>query len=489
MYRESAYNLHQLFLKGQVSACEITSYFLKRIELLDPKVGAFLTTFPDRALERAKKLDEKKAAGKKVGKLAAIPIGVKDNIHMKGEMTTCASRFLTNYRAPFDATAVRLLEEEDAIILGKTNLDEFAMGSSNEHSALQETNNPWNLELVPGGSSGGSAAALAARLCPITLGSDTGGSVRQPAAFCGVVGFKPSYGRVSRYGLVAFGSSLDQIGPMATRSKDIGMVMEVMGQHDPHDATSLHEKAEDYLSFLEAGGLEGKKIGVPWSFLEKLDPEVRKNFEEGIKTLKQLGCEVIDVDLSILKYSVATYYIISAAEVSTNLVRFDGIRFGVRAKEAKTLEEVYTLSRTQGFGLEVKRRILLGTYVLSSGFQDAYYKQAMRMRSKIMECFDQLFEEVDAIATPMSPMAAFKKDSIHDPLEMYLLDIYTIGANLARLPAISVPSGFDKEKRPLGLQFMGKRRKDPFICGLAHFYEKASTFAREIPEEFDKEVS
>lgn len=487
MYKETARKLHQRFIDRQLSAEEIIHYFLKRIEAFDSQVGAFLSVFPERALEKARALDKKRAEGRKVGCLAGVVVGIKDNIHVAGELTTCASKFLTNYRAVFDATVTRLLEEEDAIIIGKTNLDEFAMGSSTEHSALKETSNPWNLATVPGGSSGGSTAAVAARLCPITLGSDTGGSVRQPASFCGVVGFKPTYGRVSRYGLVAFGSSLDQIGPIATSVEDIGLVMEVLGQCDCHDATTFPSHREDYLSLLETS-IKGKKIGIPWEFLEDLKGEGKQRFLESLEIMKGLGCEVVDVDLNILKYAVATYYIIANAEASTNLARFDGVRYGVRSKRAQNLEQVYDYSRTEGFGPEVKKRIFLGTYVLSAGYQDAYYKQASRVRVKIIDEFNRAFEHCDAIATPVSPTVAFRKKAIQDPLEMYLQDIYTIGVNLARLPAIAVPCGFNQEKMPFGFQLIGAKRDDTLLCRLAHAYEKAAPYNLEIPPEFDREA-
>lgn len=484
MYTYTAKQLHEAFSEGNLSACSIVEAYLQRIHKFDPKVGSFLTVFNQKAHQKAEELDHKRRAGKKVGRLAGIPIAIKDNIHIKNELTTCASKFLTNYRAVFDATVVRLLQEEDAILIGKTNMDEFAMGSSNENSALQETSNPWDLSRVPGGSSGGSTAAVAARLCPISLGSDTGGSVRQPAAFCGVVGFKPSYGRVSRYGLVAFGSSLDQIGPIATSTEDIGLIMEVIGQQDPHDATTLPIPSEDYLMVLN-GEIQGKRIGVPWAFLESLQPEAKKTFLHSIEVLRELGCEIVEVDLNILKYAVATYYILATAEASTNLARFDGIRFGVRSARAKTLDEIYHFSRTEGFGPEVKKRILLGTYVLSSGYQEAYYKQAAKVRVKIIEEFNKAFQQCEAIACPVSPVVAFPKQAIQNPLEMYLQDIYTIGVNLARLPAISVPGGFSHDNLPFGLQFIGAKRKDTLVCRIADAYEKKTGFSRHIPPGFE----
>lgn len=487
MYQETARQQREKFINGTISAEELARYYLKRIEHFDPQVGAFLAIYPERVLEKARALDQKRAKKAPLGKLAGICISLKDNIHVKGEITTCGSNFLRNYRAVFNSTVANLLEKEDALLIGKNNMDEFAMGSSTEHSALQMTWNPWNLKCVPGGSSGGGTAAVAARLCPISLGSDTGGSVRQPAAFCGVVGFKPTYGRVSRYGLVAFGSSLDQIGPIATSSEDIAMVMEVLGAHDPHDATSLPIHNDDYLSLLNSE-IKGKKIGVPWAFLADLPHEAKSRFMEGLEILKGLGCEIVDVDLNILKYSIATYYIIATAEASTNLARFDGVRYGVRSASAETLDQIYDNSRTEGFGPEVKKRIFLGTYVLSAGYQDAYFKQAAKVRVKIIEEFNRAFGACDVIATPVTPIAAFPANAIQDPLEMYLQDIYTVGVNLARLPAISIPCGFSSEKKPFGFQIIGARREDVLVCRMAHAFERAAPYSREIPAEFDREV-
>lgn len=483
MHHLSASELHAHFLNGTTTAEQIISYFLKRIDAYDPKIGAFLTVYREEALEKARKLDQKRLAKEPLGKLAGIPIALKDNIHKKGKKTTCASKFLMNYHAVFDATVTRLLEKEDAIILGKTNLDEFAMGSSTENSALQATVNPWDLTCVPGGSSGGSCAAVAARLCPIALGSDTGGSVRQPSALCGVVGFKPSYGRISRFGLVAFASSLDQIGPIASTTEDIARVMEVLGQHDPHDATSLPIHSEDFVNRLQEP-IKGKRIGIPSDFLKDLKDEPRKLFFEALDVLKNLGCEFVEIDLNILKHSIATYYIIATAEASTNLARFDGVRYGTRAK-ASSLEEVYTHSRKEGFGPEVQRRILLGTYVLSSGYQDAFYKKAAKVRTKIIDEVNAAFSQCDVVAMPVSPITAFPKGAIQDPLQMYLQDIYTIWANLAYLPAISVPCGFDGQNKPFGLQLVGAKREDALICQIAAAYEKVAPFSRKIPPLFE----
>lgn len=474
----SATELHRAFLEKELSAVEIASHFLKRIEQYNPTLGAFLSVLEPRALKKAQELDQKRKTGQPLGKLAAVPIAIKDNMHIEGELTTCASRFLTNYRAPFSATAIRLLEEADALLLGKTNLDEFAMGSSNENSAFFPVSNPWDLKRTPGGSSGGSAAAVAARLSLIATGSDTGGSIRQPAGFSGVVGFKPTYGRVSRYGLVAFGSSLDQIGPFSTCVEDAALAMEVLGAPCPLDATSLSFPPEPYPL---SKTMEPITIGVPFHFLEGLKPEIRKNFDAALDTFRSLGAKIIEVDLDVLRLSIATYYILATAEASTNLARFDGIRFGVRAKEAKTLEEIYVQSRGAGFGREVKKRILLGTYVLSAGYKDAYYKKAQQVRNGIIQAFDTAFEACDALVLPVSPSSAFIRGSIHDPIEMYLQDIFTVPANLAGLPAISVPSGFDPEGLPLGIQIYGPRLADVSVLKYAFAYEQATSHTQVPP--------
>ncbi|PIS01274.1 MAG: Asp-tRNA(Asn)/Glu-tRNA(Gln) amidotransferase GatCAB subunit A [Chlamydiae bacterium CG10_big_fil_rev_8_21_14_0_10_35_9] len=486
LYKLSAYELRNLFLDKKVKATEITEYFLKRIEKNNKKLGAFLTVLSERAMQKAKELDQKNAENKPMGRLAGVPIAIKDNTHIEKEITTCASQFLTNYKAPFSATAVKLLEEQDAILVGKTNLDEFAMGSSNENSSFYPSYNPWNLDCTPGGSSGGSASAVASRISLIATGSDTGGSIRQPSAFCGVVGFKPTYGRVSRYGLVAFGSSLDQIGPIATNVKDIGLTMEVLGKHCPHDAMSLEFPAESYIENLRED-LSEITVGVPWHFLESLNKEAHDNFVQSIETMKSLGANIIDVNLDILKSSIAVYYILATAEASTNLARFDGIRYGVRSKDAKNLEEVYDLSRDQGFGYEVKKRILLGTYVLSSGFQEAFYKKAQKVRTLVIQSFDAAFSNCDCICMPTAPITSFKLGTFQDPIGMYLQDIFTISANLAGLPAISVPSGFDKDNKPFGLQFLGPQLHDAPVVSYAHAYEQATKFSSKIPPLFDKE--
>lgn len=476
LHHFAAHELNSAFLKGDVKAVQIAEHFLKRIEESD--LGAFLSVFGPRILTKAEGLDRKRAHNQPLGKLAAVPIAIKDNMHVEGELTTCASQFLKNYRAPFAATAVRLLEHEDALLMGKTNLDEFAMGSTTGNSSFFPTSNPWNTDRVPGGSSGGSSAAVAARLSLIATGSDTGGSIRQPAAFCGIVGFKPTYGRVSRYGLVAFGSSLDQIGPMTTCVADAALAMEVMGRPCEHDATSLDLPAERYPLSKE---LAPMKIGVPWHFLEGLKPEVSASFNQSIQVFKDLGAEIVDIDLDILKSSIAVYYILATAEASTNLARFDGIRYGVRSPDAKNLEEIYEKSRQAGFGREVKKRIMLGTYVLSAGYQDAFYKKAQRVRTLILDAFETAFANCDAIIMPTAPSGAFGHKAITDPVEMYLQDIFTIPANLAGLPAISVPSGFDADGMPLGLQILGPQLCDVSVLQTAYAYEQATKWNR-IPK-------
>jgi aspartyl-tRNA(Asn)/glutamyl-tRNA(Gln) amidotransferase subunit A len=484
MYRLSAKEIRERFLQKKNSAVEIATYFLDRATVLDSKINSFLSLLSHRMLHKAEELDRKLKEGKPLGKLAAVPVGIKDNTHIKGEITTCASRFLSHYRAPFDATVVELLEQEDALLIGKLNLDEFAMGSSTEFSAYQVTHNPWDLNCSPGGSSGGSAAAVAARLCPLSTGSDTGGSIRQPAAFCGVVGFKPTYGRVSRNGLVAFASSLDQIGPFAYNVEDIALMMDVIGKHCPKDSMSIPGPAPSYLEALNQP-IAGKKVGVPWHFLEDLNQESKDNFLESIELLKSLGAEVVEVNLDILKYSIAVYYVLATAEASTNLARFDGVLHGNRSPLAQTLDEVYDLSKQEGFGPEVKNRILLGTYVLSSGYQDEYYTKAQKVRSLIIEHYRRAFAQCDIIAMPVSPFPAYLLSSIRDPLQMYLQDIYTVSVNLAGLPAVSVPSGFSDKKRPFGFQLIGAQMNDVEVLTFAHAFEKKCKHSQKIPPLFD----
>ncbi|CDR33803.1 Asp-tRNA(Asn)/Glu-tRNA(Gln) amidotransferase subunit GatA [Criblamydia sequanensis] len=481
MHTLSAFEIRKKFLNGDLSAEQVTSHFLKRIETFDQEIGAFLTVLDEKALDQARKLDEKRKKGLKLGKLAGIPIAFKDNIHIKDVITTCASKFLTNYKAPFNATVTSLVEEEDGILIGKTNLDEFAMGSSTENSALKKTRNPWNLSCVPGGSSGGSGAAVSARLCPIAFGSDTGGSIRLPAAFCGVTGFKPTYGRVSRYGLVAYGSSLDQIGPFAKEVKDIALMMEVIGKHCEKDSTSIPLGSEEIVSKLGTFPKD-LKIGVPWHLIEKLSEEPKKAFLGALEVYKNLGAALVDIRLDLIDYSIAVYYILATAEASTNLARFDGIRYGLRSPRAKTLREVYDFSKEEGFGKEVKKRILLGTFVLSAGYQNAYYKKAQKVRTLIIEEFRRAFSSCSIIAMPVSPFAAFKSGEIKDPIQMYLEDLYTIPCNLAGLPAISIPSGFTQDGRPLGLQLMAAQKQDGLLLQAADAFQRATPYHQAIPD-------
>lgn len=483
MHHLSALDLHHQFMSKKVSAQEISTFFLERIQEQEPKIDAFLEVFAEDIQKQARLLDEKLSQGKPLGKMAGVPIALKDNMHIKGKKTTCASNFLANYIAPFDATVSSFLSHEDALLIGKTNLDEFAMGSSTETSAFKKTRNPWDLSCSPGGSSGGSAAAVAARCCPLSLGSDTGGSIRQPAALTGIVGFKPTYGRVSRYGLVAFASSLDQIGPFATNVSDIAYIMDVISQPCFKDATHVHTPAKPFLENLQTKN-DPSTIGVPRRFLEQCNPDVKKNFEASLEVFTSLGYKLVDIDLSLLKYSIAVYYIIATAEASTNLARYDGVRYGLRSKEATSLEAVYDLSRQEGFGSEVKNRILLGTYVLSSGYKDAFHKKAQQVRTLIVEQFTKAFEKCSMIAMPTSSSGAFTLGSIQDPVQMYLQDIYTIGANLAGLPAISLPSGFTVDNKPLGLQLMAPQLHDLPLLQTAHQFEMATAFHKQIPPLF-----
>jgi aspartyl-tRNA(Asn)/glutamyl-tRNA(Gln) amidotransferase subunit A len=480
MHTISASELHRLFIRGDVSAAEIVRHHFRRIDALEPDVGAFLLLLRDEAFAQAELLDARRRKGEKLGKLAGIPIAVKDLIHIKGHPTTCASKILKNFVAPFDATAIRRIKEEDGIIIGKTNLDEFAMGSSCENSALKVTRNPWDLSRVPGGSSGGSAAAVAAGMAQISLGTDTGGSIRLPASFCGICGMKPTYGRVSRFGVVAFGSSLDQIGPLAYSCEDIELAMEVMGVHCDRDSTSLPGAGFTPVSFQERFASRFT-IGVPWQFLENLPKESREVFNRSLNHLKSLGASVIDVDLSILKYAISVYYIVATAELSTNLARFDGVRYGHRSPNAETLDELYDRSREEGFGDEPKRRIVLGTFVLSSGYQDAYYKQAQKVRRLIIDKFAEAFRACDFVAMPVASGGAFPFGAKQDPLAMYLEDIYTVGANMAGLPAISLPAGRLSDGCPIGIQLVAPQRHDADLTAIGKELQKITEYHKERP--------
>ena len=459
----------------KTSAVALAESFYAKIENDDPKIGAFLTLSKERALAKAADMDALAAKGEKLPPLGGVPVGIKDVMVTRGIRTTAGSKILGNYVPPYDCTAVARLEGAGAVILGKLNCDEFAMGSSNENSAWKPVHNPRDLTRVPGGSSGGSAAAVAADMAVAALGSDTGGSIRQPASFCGVVGLMPTYGRVSRYGLIAFASSLDHIGPLTKTVKDAAIVLRTIAGRDPMDSTSAEVPVPDYVAELEKP-VQGLKIGVAKEYLgEGLDGEVRKAIEAAIQKLAKQGCEIVEVSLPHTKYAIPTYYIVATAEASSNLARFDGVRYGYRARDARTLSEMYRRSRDQGFGAEVKRRIMLGTYALSAGYYDAYYLKAQRVRTLLARDFEEAFKKVDAIVAPVSPTAAFKLgEKVDDPLAMYLADIYTVTADLAGIPGISVPCGETKAKLPIGLQILGRHFDESTILRVAQASENAA---------------
>jgi len=482
-YPSTAHALRERIAAKELSAADAAQHALDRIAKIDGRVKAFVTVDADGALARAREIDKQLAGGEPPGPLAGVPIAVKDNMCTRGLPTTCSSHILHNYVPPYDATIVARLREAGAVIVGKTNLDEFAMGSSTENSAIGATRNPWDLERVPGGSSGGSAAAVAAGEAPLAVGSDTGGSIRQPAALCGVTGLKPTYGRVSRYGLVAFASSLDQIGPFALDVAGCALLMNVIAGHDPADSTSADVPAPDYLASLDRP-VEHLRVGVPKEyFAEGLDREVEAAVLEAIAVYQRLGAEVVDISLPHSKYAVAVYYIIATAEASSNLARYDGVHYGHRTERPSDIIELFSRSREEGFGDEVKRRVMLGTYALSSGYYDAYYLKAARVRSLIKRDFDRAFEQVDVIACPTSPTAAFKMgEKTADPLQMYLSDIYTISANLAGIPGISLPCGFTKARLPIGLQLLGASFEEEKLLRAAHTYQKETDFHTRAPE-------
>ena len=506
--------VHELIEKkqnGELNSEQIVKAYTDKINEKEKDINAFITITTDEALEQAKQIDQelakckqednnaekckeynegsndKNKSGSKdrtLGKFAGIPIGIKDNLCTKGTKTTCASKMLENFVSPYDATVVKKLNDEGIISLGKLNMDEFAMGSSTENSAFKITHNPWNLNKVPGGSSGGSAAAVAANLVPWALGSDTGGSIREPSSFCGVVGLKPTYGLVSRYGLVAFASSLDQVGPITKDVTDCAMLLNIISGYDENDSTSFNlynnenspyykKEKIDYTKSLK-NDVKGMKIGVPKEFFgEGINSEVKEKLEEAIKLYKEMGAEVSECSLNVADYALATYYIIACAEASSNLGRFDGIRYGYRTKNFTNLKELYKNSRTEGFGDEVKRRIILGTYVLSSGYYDAYYKKAQKVRTYVKEQFDKCFAKYDLLLTPVAPTTAFDIGSkSNNPLEMYLADICTVSINIASVPAISVPCGFDSNNMPVGMQLIGNRFSEEKILNAAYAFEQ-----------------
>jgi aspartyl-tRNA(Asn)/glutamyl-tRNA(Gln) amidotransferase subunit A len=475
--------LHQQLMSKERSTVEIVQESLNRIQAVEPKIHSFLHVTSDRALEQAKQIDAKIAAGEEVGLLAGIPIGIKDNLCTQGVPTTCASNILKNFVPPYESTVTQKLKEAGAIMVGKTNLDEFAMGGSTETSAFAKTANPWDPSRVPGGSSGGSAAAVASGECPISLGSDTGGSIRQPASFCGIVGMKPTYGLVSRFGLVAFASSLDQIGPFARSVEDAAILLSAIAGYDPNDSTSLKVDVPDYTQFLTPD-LKGKKVGViTETFGEGLDPEVEKTVRTAIAQLKDLGAEIKEISCPRFRYGIAAYYIIAPSEASANLARYDGVKYGARIEEADDLVEMYKRTRAEGFGAEVKRRIMIGTYALSAGYYDAYYLKAQKVRTLIKQDFEKAFEDVDVLVSPTAPTTAFKiGDKSQDPLSMYLIDLMTIPVNLAGLPGMSVPCGFDSQGMPIGLQIIGNVLREDQVFQAAYAYEQATEWHKKAPQ-------
>lgn len=483
----TVHELQQKLKSKELTIAEILESYCNRINEKEPEVEAFVTTYLEEAKAEAQKVQEKLDNGEDLGEYAGIPIGIKDNLCMKGTKTTCSSKMLENFVSPYDATVIEKLKDENIISLGKLNMDEFAMGSSTESSYFKKTKNPWNLNKVPGGSSGGSAAAVAANMVPWALGSDTGGSIRQPASLCGVVGLKPTYGLVSRYGLVAFASSLDQIGPITKDVRDSAMLLSLIAGHDEKDTTSEEIEKKDYTKALK-NDVKGLKIGVPKEFFgEGINEEVKKELTKAIETYKELGAEVEEFSLDVAKYALATYYIIACAEASSNLGRFDGIRYGYRTQEYSNLKEIYKKSRSEGFGPEVKRRIILGTYVLSSGYYDAYYKKAQQVRTLVSNEFSKAFEKYDVILTPTSPVTAFNiGEKSNNPLEMYLADICTVSINIAGVPAISIPCGVDSEGMPVGMQLIGNKFEEEKILNAAYTFEQKVKFRENYRPEFRK---
>lgn len=487
LYEYTVHELIEKLDKKEITPTQITESYLNRINEKEKDVQAFVTVTDESAKAKAKEIEEKIANGDNLGKLAGIPIGIKDNMCTKGVKTTCSSRMLENFVAPYDATIVKKINNENMITLGKLNMDEFAMGGSTEYSYFHPTYNPWNLNKVPGGSSGGSAAAVAANLVPWALGSDTGGSIRQPASLCGVVGLKPTYGLVSRYGLVAFASSLDQIGPITKDVEDSALLLNVLAGHDEKDSTSMNIEKKDYTKAL-VKDVKGLKIGLPKEFLgEGINEEVKNAVLEAAKTFESLGATVEECSLDIGKEALAVYYIIACAEASSNLGRFDGIRYGYRSEKFDNLREIYINSRTEGFGPEVKRRIILGTYVLSSGYYDAYYKKAQKVRTVIRNEYQKLFEKYDIILTPTSPTVAFGiGEKSNNPLEMYLADICTVPVNIAGLPGMSLPAAVDSKGMPIGIQLIAKHFDEETIFRAAYTFEQEVKFRENYKPEFKK---
>lgn len=483
LHKLTLHELQDRFTKGDIAAQDIVRAYYLRINQVEPRIKAYVTLAKDSAMADAKALDKRLKGWRKTVPLMGMPIAIKDNICTEGVLTTCASRMLVTFVPPYNATVVTRLRERGYLLLGKTNLDEFAMGSSTENSAFGPSRNPWNPAYVPGGSSGGSAAAVAADECAAALGSDTGGSIRQPAALCGVVGLKPTYGRVSRYGLVAFASSLDQVGPITKDVTDAAIMMNVIAGYDPLDSTSANVPVPDYMKALKKKDVKKLRIGLPNEYFgEGLNPEVEHAVRTAVDVLKELGGEIKEISLPTTRAAVAAYYLIATAEASSNLARYDGIKYGLRTKQSNDLLDMYMKTRQEGFGPEVKRRIMLGTYALSAGYYDAYYGKAQAVRTLIRRDFDAAFKDVDLIVTPVTPTCAFKLgEKVQNPLEMYLSDIYTISVNLAGIPAISIPCGFSTAGLPIGLQLIGRPFEEDLVLRGAHAYEQAAEWRLRKP--------
>jgi aspartyl-tRNA(Asn)/glutamyl-tRNA(Gln) amidotransferase subunit A len=472
LYRLTLHELKGKMDKKEISSEEVTQCFLDRIAALDEKLGAYLTLCDKKALEKAREIDQKRMAGELLGDLAGIPVAIKDNMCTKGLLTTCGSKILGNFSPPYDATVMEKLHGEDIVLLGKLNMDEFAMGGSTESSFFKKTRNPWDLERVPGGSSGGSAACIAAHEAVFSLGSDTGGSIRQPASFCGVVGMKPTYGAVSRYGLIAFASSLDQIGPLTKDVRDMAIVMNKIVGHDRKDSTSAPVEYGNYEEGLDSD-IKGMKIAiVKEHYGEGLNSEVKQSLMKAAENFRKLGATVDEVSMTSLDYALPAYYIISSAEASSNLARFDGIKYGFRSENYENLLELYKETRNEGFGKEVKRRILLGTYALSSGYYDAYYKKAQQVRTLVRRDFEKVFENYDFIVGPVAPTTAYKIGEMTNPVESYMGDIYTVPVNIAGLPAIAINCGWDSKGLPIGMQLIGKGFSEKTLLKAAYAYEQ-----------------
>lgn len=482
LLKKTAVEQHKALINKEISALELTKASIERIEKLDSTLGTFNSTTFDSAIETAKKVDEKIAKGEDIPMLAGIPTALKDNMNMIGSKTTCSSKILENFVSPYDATVTIKLKENLVPILGKANLDEFAMGSSNENSYFRNVKNPYNLKKVPGGSSGGSAASVSASEVTLSLGSDTGGSIRLPASFCGIVGFKPTYGRVSRFGLIAFASSLDQIGPFGKSIEDVTYLYEAIAGHDTKDSTSLNLEVGNISSNLNKSA-KGLKVGVIKELMtDGVNEDVKKSIENAVKVYEKMGAEIKEISLPLLKHSIGVYYIVATAEASSNLARFDGVRYGYRAEGCENLLDMYCKTRAQGFGPEVKRRIMLGTYALSSGYYDAYYKKAQQLRRLIANDFEKAFKEVDILVSPTCPTTAFDLNSkANNPLEMYLTDIATISSNLVGSPALSMPCGFDKDGMPIGIQIIGKKLDEMTLLQSAYALEQELMIFNERP--------